>query len=89
MSKINDGGPAFPGQFANQGMSLRHYFAAKAMEALLARADLSFVFKPGASPPTFNAWNDPRKCYSRVLAELSYKAADALLAASGRKGGAT
>lgn len=41
MSKINDGGPAFPVKssedfFCAAGMSLRDYFAAKAMQGLLA-----------------------------------------------------
>jgi hypothetical protein len=34
---INDGGPAFPSEYTlpeNQGMTLRDYFAAKAMQAL-------------------------------------------------------
>ena len=47
MSNTNTGGPAFPGPYANengnlevlfkqQGMTLRDYFAAKAMQGLLA-----------------------------------------------------
>lgn len=46
MSKINDGGPAFPhdrpamaGGFGT-GMTLRDYFAAKAMQAFIQRAVL-------------------------------------------------
>jgi len=46
MSEINTGGPAFPGPYANengsiealfkqQGMTLRDYFAAKAMQGLM------------------------------------------------------
>jgi hypothetical protein len=44
MTTINDGGPAFPMSYDNslaytypshQGMTLRDYFAAKAMQALL------------------------------------------------------
>ena len=44
MSTINDGGPAFPlaepGDCvsASEGMSLRDYFAAKAMQGLLAQS---------------------------------------------------
>ena len=35
---IMDGGPAFPqGVDSSVGMSLRHYFAAKAMEAIVNR----------------------------------------------------
>ncbi len=45
MSKINDGGPAFPtdsaspigcGLWHHEGMSLRDYFAAKALPAIIA-----------------------------------------------------
>jgi hypothetical protein len=44
MDKINDGGPAFPATWSNEhnffvdgGMTLRDYFAAKAMAALILR----------------------------------------------------
>jgi hypothetical protein len=52
MSNTNTGGPAFPGtQYANgvqptgfsQGMTLRDYFAAKAMQSILAREDGRFT----------------------------------------------
>jgi hypothetical protein len=36
---INDGGPAFPSEYTlpeNQGMTLRDYFAAKAMQGLFS-----------------------------------------------------
>ena len=41
MSKTNTGGPAFPshgimGEVTHEGMTLRDYFAAKAMQGLLA-----------------------------------------------------
>lgn len=48
MSMIKDGGPAFPGEKSvrfgqtndvNEGMTLRDYFAAKAMQALIASND--------------------------------------------------
>ena len=40
MSKIEDGGPAFPshgsmGEVSHEGMTLRDYFAAKAMQGLI------------------------------------------------------
>jgi len=46
MSTINDGGPAFPSEVWDsegcpqhtQGMTLRDYFAAKAMQGLLAQS---------------------------------------------------
>jgi hypothetical protein len=52
MSNTNTGGPAFPGtQYANgvqptgfsQSMTLRDYFAAKAMQSILAREDGRFT----------------------------------------------
>lgn len=40
MSKINTGGPAFPvPDLHNNGMTLRDYFAAKAMQGLLSTGD--------------------------------------------------
>jgi hypothetical protein len=43
MSKINDGGPAFPHSgYEQYGMSLRDYFAAKAMAAFIAKDDNAF-----------------------------------------------
>ena len=43
MSKINTGGPAFPshgsmGEVTQEGMTLRDYFAAKAMQGLMDAA---------------------------------------------------
>ena len=47
MSNKNTGGPAFPLEtstaFQNPGMALRDYFAAKAMEAIIGRADNRFT----------------------------------------------
>jgi hypothetical protein len=43
MSTIDDGGPAFPAErhedFAHQGMSLRDYFAAKALQGMLSNSE--------------------------------------------------
>ncbi len=40
MSNTNTGGPAFPTQVASyEGMTLRDYFAAKAMQAMLDQKD--------------------------------------------------
>lgn len=36
MSTPNDGGPAFPVMYESQGMSLRDYFAAAALQGALA-----------------------------------------------------
>ena len=49
MSNTNTGGPAFPNEGFNgwgepqQGMTLRDYFAAKAMQSILAREDGRFT----------------------------------------------
>lgn len=73
MSKINDGGPAFPfvepDTMVNVavGMTLRDYFAAKAMQGWLAS------FGPSDSPR-----------YSSV-AIMAYEIADAMLAARGEQ----
>lgn len=43
MAEIKDGGPAFPRDHAHDGhngMTLRDYFAARAMAALLTRVDV-------------------------------------------------
>ena len=44
MNNTNTGGPAFPshgsmGEVAHEGMTLRNYFAAKAMQALIAHEE--------------------------------------------------
>lgn len=43
MSNTNTGGPAFPCEqqtnWTNPGMTMRDYFAAKAMQAVIARGD--------------------------------------------------
>lgn len=44
MADINTGGPAFPTpahNLANDGMTLRDYFAAKAMQGIIGRPDSS------------------------------------------------
>lgn len=70
MIKLNDGGPAFPSTISDDslhvgGMTLRDYFAAKAMAAfMVASSDRS-----GIHP----------QCDERV-AERAYELADAMLA---------
>ena len=39
MSTTNDGGPAFPAPSITDGMTLRDYFAAKAMQGLCAHPE--------------------------------------------------
>ena len=57
MGKINDGGPAFPrpagdyngsrhGNSSQTGMSLRDYFAAKALQGLLAFPGMEYADAP-------------------------------------------
>ena len=72
MSTINDGGPAFPLQSIGPefapgyaGMPLRDYFAAKAMQGLLAAQVHGFNDQPAKGP----------------FASMAYEMADAMLAA--------
>jgi len=76
---INDGGPAFPGQWYDfqpctgdqvvreqwSGMTLRDYFAAKAMQGLLAAQVHGFNDRPAKGP----------------FASMAYEMADAMLKA--------
>jgi len=85
MSKIDDGGPAFPlsadaainpvtnvyGADISSGLTKRDYFAAKAMAAMLGRNDAS----PSDLHEGFQTLLD-------FIARASYQAADALIAAS-------
>lgn len=67
MSKINNGGPAFPvdvpGHRIEMGMTLRDYLAAKAMQVLLA--------SPGTD------------ANAKTVAKAAYIVADAMLRARG------
>ena len=64
---IKDGGPAFPGYFdADDGMTLRDYFAAKAMQGFCAYGALS-------NPDHGHTIED--------VAQDAYDAADAMLKA--------
>ena len=75
MSEINTGGPAFPfnwetkGEFWAMGMSLRDYFAAKAMQGLMTRQD-------GAGFDFARAPDDAKR-----VALWAYDLADAMLKA--------
>ena len=78
MSNTNTGGPAFPSglidpstpedavQSLHEGMTLRDYFAAKAMQGLITSASLSRT----------ESWYDEER-----VAESAYKMADAMLKA--------
>jgi hypothetical protein len=71
---INDGGPAYPVSGPNgdhPGMSLRDYFAAKAMPAIMMAADQAFIAgHRGDRVPTLNEY-----------AKDAYRIADAMLKA--------
>jgi hypothetical protein len=65
MNNTNTGGPAFPYGTAYAGMTLRDYFAAKALEALIGRTELE----------------DGELHNPAIYAEASYEMADAMLRA--------
>ncbi|MBN3848667.1 hypothetical protein G3N58_17820 [Paraburkholderia sp. Ac-20342] len=65
MSEIKDGGPAFPTSTISRGISIRDYFAAKAMQAV---------------PMPQGALHDIPEAYDRI-AQHAYKMADAMLRA--------
>ena len=79
MSTINDGGPAFPSAVWDsegcpqhtQGMSLRDYFAAKAMQAMLSGHFAKYGHE--------DYWPRPE------IAAEAYEMADAMLAARKEK----
>ena len=74
MTTRDDGGPAFPcGKMPNDGMTLRDYFAAKAMQAFVADDD----------PYTHDSTET--KFRLGYAAKYSYQMADAMLKA--REGG--
>ncbi len=69
---MNDGGPAFPVHSENgmntstpTGMTLRDYFAAKAMQGWIASFPKDAEFKKGREP---------------VIADFAFRVADAMLA---------
>lgn len=80
MSAINDGGPAFPKQGVEdgygkvvgevRGMTLRDYFAAKALQGMIAGADFTIDI------------DGPMLGIGR--AKIAYAMADAMLAARGK-----
>lgn len=68
-----DGGPAFPRE-TRHGMTLRDYFAAKAMVGLLSFSDAALGAEP--TPQYIQNNSDAAGWYSA----LAYKVADAMLA---------
>ena len=73
----DDGGPAFPNDVKQiserAGMTLRDYFAAKAMQSILAYYDLPEVFRK-------DELEHPRNTLS-ILVKDAYIVADAMLKA--------
>lgn len=70
MSDIKNGGPAFPREHnaVSEGMSLRDYFAAKAMQAFVSRW------------AGHDSYNEGGISFARV-SQHAYELADAMLAA--------
>jgi hypothetical protein len=60
---MSNGGPAFPTGTAFQGMTLRDYFAAKAMQALLAEPKVTrdLMLYAGAAYDVADAMLEARK----------------------------
>jgi hypothetical protein len=82
MSNTNTGGPAFPdgstnewGNAYNGGMTLRDYFAAMAMQSLIA-GSFTDIGQDG-----IDANRHPFQNVEDLMAETSYKYADAMLKA--------
>ncbi len=74
MSTPNDGGPAFPQPFDDgqlmHGMTLRDYFAAKAMSAMFASGMVEAANQAGIDPLE----------NEKAVAFSAYKMADAMIA---------
>ena len=77
MSKTNTGGPAFPGlhpsaecRFKEEGMTLRDYFAAKAMQIMWDAYDKGYCGLNNNDAPN-----------TEIIAESAYQMADAMLKA--------
>lgn len=89
----DDGGPAFPQPgdrltYGSAGMSLRDYFAAKAMEALIDGYDheARCASQDRNSRTGFDdkMHEDSETTYASNMAEEAYLIADAMLAARGK-----
>lgn len=70
---MGDGGPAFPAPYQSSGMSLRDYFAAKAMAACLPHRRKQFE--------TDNEDQEDWDCFIEIAAQEAYSVADAMLKA--------
>lgn len=88
MSKIDDGGAAFAcasENFVNTGMRLRDYFAAAALQGMLASGHYTFVTDREEPMAAECYYDDTKKCQFIAPAD-AYQVADAMIAA--RKEGA-
>jgi hypothetical protein len=80
MNNTNTGGPAFPRDYAHplhghNGMTLRDYFAAKAMQSLIA-GSFTEIGQEG-----IEANRQPFQNIEDLMSETSFKYADAMLKA--------
>jgi len=76
MSEIDTGGPAFPyPDYAEQGMTLRDYFAAKAMQIYLKAHHDRVLFEEGKYEEATHFWSD------EDVATQAYETANAMLKA--------
>ena len=78
-TKRDDGGPAFPVNNALPGMTLRDYFAAKAMQAELISSGGDYA--PEAATTLAEAARRAGRSVARQIAHNAYKIADAMLKA--------
>lgn len=86
MSTINNGGPAFPVPGLQQheefnGMTLRDYFAAKAMQGMLAVPDNQRYGDRSDKSLSVEQWQ--QWCVTGVV-EHAYRVSDAMIAARGK-----
>lgn len=87
---MKDGDPAFPitesvSHAGHPGMSLRHYFASQAMQALLTNPKLDFAFRDSDDVPCWNEYfGEESDVHAKtMLARMAFEAADAMLLAAG------
>lgn len=86
MNKRAYGGPAFPPMHDpdthQSGMSLRDYFAAKAMQALIGeRAGFDHYIAANGMPESFSgAGYTPDELFAEAIAMMAYNHADAMIA---------
>ncbi|MBB5704332.1 hypothetical protein FHS76_004249 [Ochrobactrum daejeonense] len=91
MSKIETGGPAFPVsvpvdfQFAHEGMTLRDYFAAIALQGMLTNGFMpkEVTIEVMSSYAYEDQEQYKKDCAQNHYSALAYRMADAMLAARG------